>query len=110
MVADACAPIVPSEQFKTAPVMVQVPCEAVDEVHVNPPLVGSVSLSDTLVAALLPAIAGLLTTIVYVTASPILNVPPFGVLTTFNCAGGGVQVSEPESVAVSPPSAVTLAE
>src|ERR1700757_3654148 len=44
IVAEACAASVPSEQFRTAPVIVQVPCVVVDEVHVRPPLVGSVSL------------------------------------------------------------------
>src|SRR5438874_1100334 len=37
------------------------------------------------------------------------NVPPLGDLTTLSCAGGGVQESEPLSVAVSPPSAVASA-
>ena len=75
----------------------------------RPPLVGSASLNDTLVAAALPAIAGLLTTMLKLAWPPMVKVPFLGVFTTLSCAGGGVQESDPLSVAVRPPSAVALA-
>ena len=48
----------------------------------------------------------MLTTIVKLTCEPCVNVPFFGVFTTASCAGGGVQLSDPESCACNPPSAV----
>lgn len=104
-VLEAPAAMLPSEQLRTFATMLQV--EGVTEVQVNPPLLGSVSVSITFVAVALP---GLLTTMVKLTCAPWTKLPLSGVFTTFSCgAAGGVQVMEPESRAVRPLSAVAMA-
>ena len=76
-------------------VMEQLPWVVVAEVQVRPPLVGRASLNETLVAAELPAIAGLLTTMLKLACPPMVKVPPLGDFTTLSWAAGGVQVSDP---------------
>src|SRR5207248_1882124 len=109
IVTEACAAILSSEQVSTLLAMEQVPWLAVAVVQVSPPLPGRASVNFTFMAEALPVTAGLLTAIEKLAWFPMVNVPPLGDLMTFNCAGGGVQESEPESVAVSPPSAVASA-
>src|SRR5205809_13635 len=101
--------MVPSEQFSVLLVMEQLPCVVVAEVQVRPPLVGRASLNETLVAEALPAIAGLLTTMLKLAWPPMVKVPPLGDFTTLSCAGGGVQVSEPLSCAEAALSALAMA-
>ena len=64
--------------------------DGVTEAHVSPPLVGRTSLRLTLVAAAAPALAGLLTTIWKLAWPFIGKLPPFGVFTTWSCAGGAI--------------------
>src|SRR5438445_3735383 len=63
-VTDPPAAIVPRLQLSKLATMVQLPCDVLMLDQTRPPLPGNWSVSVTLVAELLPAGAGLLTTIV----------------------------------------------
>src|SRR5947208_3001675 len=89
--------------------LVQVPAVVVAVVQTSPPLPGSTSVRVTLLAAALPATAGLLTTMVKVAWPPMVNDPPSGVFTTFNCAAVLAYTTLFRSCAVSPPVAVAMA-
>src|SRR5262249_51748883 len=101
MVTEACGAMSPSEQLSVLLTIEQVPWLLVELVQVRPPLVGSASVSVTFFALALPAAAGLLSPYTSLSRSPIVNDPLSGVFTTFNCAGGGVQLIDPLSCAVS---------